>query len=84
MFDEFRPEIVLLDIGLPGLSGYEVARQIRGRNRRNVRIVAVTGWGQANDRRQSADAGFDLHLTKPLDESAVRSALQLPENDTVH
>lgn len=84
MFDEFRPEIVLLDIGLPGLSGYEVARQIRGRNRRNVRIVAVTGWGQANDRRQSADAGFDLHLTKPLDENAVRSALQLPENGTVH
>ena len=84
MFDEFRPELVLLDIGLPGLSGYEVARQIRGRNRRNVRIVAVTGWGQANDRRQSADAGFDLHLTKPLDENAVRSALQLPENGTVH
>ena len=84
MFDEFRPEIVLLDIGLPGLSGSEVARQIRGRNRRNVRIVAVTGWGQANDRRQSADAGFDLHLTKPLDENAVRSALQLPENGTVH
>ena len=73
-FDAFGPEIVLLDIGLPGISGYEVARRLRSRGR-PVRIVAVTGWGQADDRRRSAEAGFDLHLVKPIDEESLRRAL---------
>jgi PAS domain S-box-containing protein len=83
-FDEFRPEVVLLDIGLPGLSGYEVARQIRGRSRKGIRIVAITGWGQPDDRRRSAEAGFDLHLTKPIDEQSLQIALRVPENGTLH
>ncbi len=78
-FDAFQPDLVLLDIGLPEMSGYEVVRRLRER-RRNVRIVAVTGWGQAEDRRRSAEAGFDLHLVKPIDELALRSALQAAEN----
>jgi PAS domain S-box-containing protein len=83
-FEAFKPQIVLLDIGLPGLSGYEVARQLRARQPKGVKIVAVTGWGSAEDRRQSAEAGFDLHVVKPLDEHALQTALQLPENGTVH
>ena len=70
-FDEFRPDIVLLDIGLPGMNGYEVARRLRSRSGRGFRIIAVTGWGQAEDRKQSAEAGFDLHLVKPVDEAQL-------------
>jgi len=64
----FEPALVLLDIGLPGLSGYDVARALRGdpRTTRAV-IVALTGWGQEVDRSRSRDAGFDHHLVKPLD-----------------
>ncbi|MGE5641035.1 MAG: PAS domain S-box protein [Clostridia bacterium] len=75
-FDEFQPNLVLLDIGLPGMSGYEVAQLLRSRGRRGVRIVALTGWGQAEDRRRSREAGFDLHLVKPIDEEALQSALR--------
>ena len=79
-FDEFGPNIVLLDIGLPGISGYEVARLLRARGRHGVRIVALTGWGQPDDRRRSSEAGFDLHLVKPIDEDALRTALRSSEN----
>jgi PAS domain S-box-containing protein len=75
-FDEFHPQLVLLDIGLPGIDGYEVARRFRARQRQGVRIVAVTGWGQAEDRDQSSAAGFDLHLVKPVDEEQLRQILQ--------
>jgi len=70
----WRPEVVLLDIGLPGMSGYEVARRF-GRQpwRAGMRLVALTGWGQPEDRRRSAEAGFDAHLVKPVDlESLVK------------
>ena len=83
-FDEFRPGIVLLDIGLPGVNGYEIARRIRARQPAGVKIVAVTGWGQPADRQQSAQAGFDLHLVKPIDEQMLRQAIQNGENGTVH
>ena len=69
--ETFHPAIVLLDIGMPGMDGYEVARRIRARPAlRGVQLVALTGWGQAEDRRRSRDAGFDHHLIKPagLDE----------------
>jgi len=66
-FDDFQPNLVLLDIGLPGISGYEVARLLRSRGRHGVRIVAVTGWGQEEDRRRAKAAGFDHHLVKPAD-----------------
>jgi signal transduction histidine kinase/CheY-like chemotaxis protein len=61
-----RPDIVLIDIGLPGLDGYEVARRIRARRGTNPILVAITGYGQIDDQRRSLEAGFDAHLTKPV------------------
>jgi PAS domain S-box-containing protein len=61
-----RPDIVVLDIGLPGMDGYEVARRLRARFRR-LPLIAVTGYGQDSDRKRSAQAGFDHHFTKPVD-----------------
>jgi two-component system CheB/CheR fusion protein len=64
---EFTPEVLLLDIGLPGMNGYEVARRLRKEPRfRNVLFIAQTGWGQEEDRRSSKEAGFDYHLVKPV------------------
>jgi DNA-binding response OmpR family regulator len=64
---DFNPEVVLLDIGLPKLSGYEVARRIRSTRGDGVLIIAITGWGQDEDRRRAREAGFDHHFTKPVD-----------------
>ena len=65
--DSTRPDIILLDIGLPGMDGFELARIIRKRpETASVLLVAVTGYGREEDRRQALDAGFDLHLTKPV------------------
>ena len=61
-----RPDIVLVDIGLPGMDGYEVARRIRSQRGAAPILVAITGYGQADDRRRSLEAGFDAHLTKPV------------------
>src|SRR6202043_2230868 len=62
------PEVALLDIGMPKLDGYEVARRIRAQPwGRRITLVALTGWGQDSDRRRSGEAGFDSHLVKPLD-----------------
>jgi PAS domain S-box-containing protein len=73
---EFRPEIVLLDIGLPGKNGYDVARELRALPASPVRLIAaMTGYGQAEDRQRSAEAGFDVHLTKPLDLEQLRDLL---------
>ncbi len=65
--DAFRPEVGLLDIGLPRLSGYDIARHIRSTRGENVLLVAITGWGQEDDRRRAREAGFDHHFTKPAD-----------------
>jgi PAS domain S-box-containing protein len=65
--DEFVPQVVLLDIGMPILNGYEAAGQIRTRRGRAVVLVAMTGWGQERDKQRAAQAGFDHHLTKPVD-----------------
>jgi CheY-like chemotaxis protein len=76
---EFHPDIVLLDIGMPGLDGYEVARRLRAlKGERPFRIVAVTGWGQEADREKARDAGFDVHLVKPVEVSDLVRALQGP------
>jgi PAS domain S-box-containing protein len=65
---DYQPNIILMDIGMPGMNGYEVARRIREQPRYDdITMVALTGWGQEEDRRQSEDAGFDHHLTKPVD-----------------
>jgi len=72
---KFQPEIVFMDIGLPGMNGYETARQFRATPLlKDVFLIALTGWGGEDDRRQSREAGFDAHLTKPV-ESAVIDAL---------
>jgi DNA-binding response OmpR family regulator len=60
-----RPHAVLVDIGLPGLDGYSVARRVRAELGTSVRLVALTGYGSARDRMRSFDAGFDEHITKP-------------------
>ena len=64
--ETMRPDIVLIDIGLPGLDGYEVARRIRARRGTDPILVAITGYGQIDDQRRSLEAGFDAHLTKPV------------------
>jgi two-component system CheB/CheR fusion protein len=74
--EEFAPDVVLLDIGLPGIDGYEVARRVRQRPElRDVKLVALTGWGQDEDRRRSREAGFDHHMVKPLRASALETLL---------
>jgi DNA-binding response OmpR family regulator len=66
--DRFRPQVVLLDIGLPKLNGYEACRRIRKQPwGRNMVVIAVTGWGQDDDKRKAEDAGFDRHMVKPVD-----------------
>ena len=70
--ERFRPSLVLLDIGMPGMSGFEVARKIRSKPwGASVRLVAQTGWGQEEDRQRAREAGFDVHLTKPVDYSSL-------------
>jgi two-component system CheB/CheR fusion protein len=75
-----RPDVVLLDIGLPGRSGYEVAQHIRAQPwGQSLLLVAITGWGQDEDRRRSGEAGFDAHLVKPIDPAALEQLLQAAE-----
>jgi len=70
-----RPDVVLLDIGLPRLDGYDAARQIRDALGGTVMLVAMTGWGQDDDLRRSSQAGFDEHLTKPVDYDVLTRVL---------
>jgi CheY-like chemotaxis protein len=72
----FRPDVALIDLGLPGMDGYAVAREARERPETHaIRLVAVTGYGQAEDRRRALAAGFDLHVTKPVDASMLDEML---------
>jgi CheY-like chemotaxis protein len=75
-----RPEVIVLDIGLPKMNGYEVCRAVRELpNGDAIFIVALTGWGQPSDRQRTEDAGFDWHLVKPVDGEALANLLlQLP------
>ncbi len=74
----FAPQTILLDIGLPVMNGYEVARRLRAQPwGREIRLIAVTGWGQERDRQQAMAAGFDHHLTKPLDPGRLSELLEL-------
>jgi len=73
---KYRPDVVLLDIGLPKLNGYDVARAIRQEPwGRNMVLIAVTGWGQDEDKRKSEEVGFDRHLVKPVDPQALMKLL---------
>ncbi len=72
----YRPHMVLLDIGLPGMNGYEVAQQLRARTElRSMQLVAVTGWGQEDARRRAQESGFDYHLTKPVERASLDKLL---------
>ena len=74
--EEFRPEIIVLDVGMPKLDGYETARRIRQKPwGRDVVLIAVTGWGNEKDKSQSAAAGFDVHLVKPVDADTILKSL---------
>jgi signal transduction histidine kinase/ActR/RegA family two-component response regulator len=74
ILSSYRPTVVLLDIGMPGMDGYEVAQRIRQRSEfRDVMLIALTGWGQEEDRRRTSQAGFDHHLLKPADMTELKS-----------
>jgi CheY-like chemotaxis protein len=73
--DEHRPEVVLLDIGLPGMDGYQVAGKLRQGQCPDALIIAITGYGQEEDRLRSKAAGFDHHLVKPVDIDALLTLL---------
>jgi DNA-binding response OmpR family regulator len=76
MAAEFRPDIVLLDSGLRGLDGYEIARRLRAvKTDRPLRIVAITGWCHETARAKSLEAGFDVHVVKPVDANLLTRVL---------
>jgi CheY-like chemotaxis protein len=83
----FRPDVALLDIGMPQVDGYEAARRIREAPwGQAMLLVALTGWGQDEDRRRAAEAGFDLHFTKPIDVDEIEKLLvdrQRPVSETM-
>ncbi len=68
---EFKPDVFLLDLGLPGLDGYELARRLRADSFPNSRIIAISGYAQESDRVRSRAAGFDYHFAKPVDFEAL-------------
>jgi CheY-like chemotaxis protein len=77
--EQYQPDVVLCDIGLPGLDGYGVARKIRANpTTAKARLIAVTAYGQDEDRRRSHEAGFEQHLVKPVDPDALQRVLNVP------
>src|SRR5262249_16805546 len=80
-FATHRPDVVLLDIGMPGMDGYEVAQRIRGEPHSvDVTLIALTGWGQEDDRSRSRAAGFDHHMIKLREFSALKTLLLSHDN----
>jgi CheY-like chemotaxis protein len=76
--ERLRPDAVLLDIGLPKLNGFDVCRHIRQQAwGKDVVLIALTGWGQDEDRQRSTEAGFDAHLVKPVDHEALMGLLSV-------
>jgi CheY-like chemotaxis protein len=74
--EKFKPDVIFLDIGMPGIDGYEACRRVRLLpSEKRVVIVAVTGWGQSHDKQRALDAGFDAHLTKPVDPATLARVL---------
>jgi CheY-like chemotaxis protein len=72
----FRPDIILLDIGMPGMNGYDTARRIREKSwGESTKLFALTGWSQESDRKRSEEAGFDGHIIKPIEPSELQKLL---------
>jgi len=79
--EAFRPDVILMDIGMPKLSGHAACRRIRAQPwGQYVVLVACTGWGQEDDKRKAAEAGFDFHLTKPIGTADLQRVLNSCEN----
>lgn len=77
MAADFRPDVVLLDIGMPKMNGYETAQQMRAQPwAASATLVALTGWGHDEDKRRATDAGFDRHFTKPVDPAELLQMLE--------
>jgi CheY-like chemotaxis protein len=77
-----RPSVVLLDIGMPDISGYEVARQLRQtQGGQALTLIAVTGWGQERDKLRAREAGFDHHFTKPIDPNTLLELVSRVDSD---
>jgi DNA-binding response OmpR family regulator len=72
---EFNATVVLIDIGMPGMDGYETCRRIREKWGVRVIVVAITGWGQESDKRSAAQSGFDAHITKPADPTKLEQII---------
>jgi CheY-like chemotaxis protein len=80
MLDAIHPNALLLDIGMPGMDGYEVARRVRADpSLRDIKLIALTGWGQEEDRKRSEGAGFDYHLIKPANVSGLETLFRTLE-----
>ena len=80
---EFRPNVVLGDIGLPGMNGYDVAKHLReAPTLTGIHLIAITGYGKQEDRQRSAEAGFDHHLTKPVDPTVLTNLLKMIASPT--
>jgi CheY-like chemotaxis protein len=82
LIDHEQPEIAIIDIGLPGMDGHELARRIRSSDGgRNVTLIALTGYGLPEDHERSRQAGFDRHLVKPVAPDLLRATLNAPLSD---
>lgn len=76
MLGEYRPGVILMDIAMPGMNGHEVARRIREQPQfAGAKLIALSGWGQEEDKQRSSESGFDHHLTKPVDLAMLESLL---------
>jgi DNA-binding response OmpR family regulator len=73
--ETFHPTLVLLDVGLPDVNGYQLARDLRAREHSSFHLVAITGWGSPADRTRALEAGFDEHVVKPVDAKVIRRLL---------
>jgi CheY-like chemotaxis protein len=76
LFGRVKPDVAILDIGMPGMSGHEVARRIRELGGAPVTLIALTGWGQRADKERAAESGFDHHFTKPVEPTVLSELLQ--------
>jgi CheY-like chemotaxis protein len=79
LLSEFNPDVALIDVGLPGMNGYELARRIREQPQfASIMLIAQTGWGREEDREQAREAGFDHHLPKPINHELLERILAEP------
>jgi CheY-like chemotaxis protein len=79
---DFQPDVIVLDIGLPGMDGYELSRRIRADpDLANTTLVALTGWGTEEDKQRAIEAGFNFHLTKPVEIAKVEAILATPAHE---